>query len=939
MARSNSPLRDRHPIVLLVLALVVSACTSGAVDGSTTPPGGPGSTVVTGSSVSPTAAPGSTLSPGSTFPPPTYPVVPAPVWVDDNGFNDHSVPAIPSLPEYFALSRTGASGQSVVKFTIADMSVNPSIWWMDSNFYTLHDEWYWFRLLNGGTVPGSGFEPLPGGQKFDTIQEVYDWALSQPLAALPYDLQFVGSQSVGNRLYSDDFYDLALDVDPRVLGLGSLLYFPTSAGDGGERWVIELEYHDDPTPGEVQKFFEMIAGSVPSDIGDNLEWVLRSPEQEVVATVLAGGQLPYYDRVVRYSELVPPGQVAVYNEGIAAGRLLLIGPGGKDLSDAGETDILLVETVPDFLPPGSALISSAPQTALAHVNILARNRGIPNASQSGILQDAGVQQAARVRAPALVRASAESGLEIVLITEDQYDMWRDLNSVTPIAVRTAGGSPLPHVVQLASLNLVDTEAELERWRPIIGGKAVGFINLMAAGVNMPGDPVAISVRPYFEHLAQAADALDAMMANTNFRGQRRARYLMLEGRGAFDAFYTQASDRDFADEFIEANPAGTPVGDILRAGGFPRYLRSIQMDRTTLAEITTQLEESYSAYALSQGLRFRSSSSVEDIEGFNGAGLYDSNTGFFRPDIQIDNDDQKKSIEWAMKATWASYWGFEAFEERKLEGVDHRSGGMGVLVHARFDDPLERANGVFTFTIEPEIANADYSMTINVQAGAVSVANPDPALGALPEEIVVTQVGAAGPVIERRRASNLVAEGTEVLSDTQVTDLFEQARSVALLWRDRVNGSLQGPQDITTLTLDFEFKDMDAGWPALQGNAPRNDARLIIKQARSLEPGIRDIPIEVADLPIPRDVLARARLVERVHCDEGDAVGQTAVELLTDPLLVPDVGYGEEPLVVNPSFGYAAEVGDHCDREILYSTPDQFLIELLERGELLNLST
>ena len=230
-------------------------------------------------------------------------------------------------------------------------------------------------------VPGSGFEPLPGGQKFDTIQEVYDWALSQPLAALPYDLQFVGSQSVGNRLYSDDFYDLALDVDPRVLGLGSLLYFPTSAGDGGERWVIELEYHDDPTPGEVQKFFEMIAGSVPSDIGDNLEWVLRSPEQEVVATVLAGGQLPYYDRVVRYSELVPPGQVAVYNEGIAAGRLLLIGPGGKDLSDAGETDILLVETVPDFLPPGSALISSAPQTALAHVNILARNRGIPNASQ------------------------------------------------------------------------------------------------------------------------------------------------------------------------------------------------------------------------------------------------------------------------------------------------------------------------------------------------------------------------------------------------------------------------------------------------------------------------------------------------------------------------------------------------------------------------------
>ncbi len=809
---------------------------------------------------------------------------------------------------------------------------------MDSNFYTLHDEWYWFRLLNGAEVPGSSFVPLPGGQKFATIQEIYSWALAQPRDELPYDLQFVGSQSVGNRLYSDDFYDLALDAEPRVFGLGSLLYFPSSAGGGGERWVIELEYHDDPTPQEVGRFFETIAASVPANIGDNLEWVLRSPEQEAVAAVLAESQLPYYDRIVRYSELVPPGQVAVYNEGIAAGRLLLIGPGGKDLSAAGDTDILLVNTVPDFLPPGSALISSAPQTALAHVNILARNRGIPNASQAGILQDAGVQQAARVRAPALVRASAEAGLEIVLITEDQYSMWRQLNSVTPIAIRPVSLASLPYVIELSSLSLVDTEAELERWRPIIGGKAAGFINLQAAGVSMPPDAAAISVRPYFEHMELAADALNAMMTNTSFQGSRRTRYLMLEGRRAYDSFYTEQADREFANEFIEANPAGTPVGDILRADGFPRYLRSIKMNEATLAEITDQLEIVYANYALNQGLRFRSSSSVEDIEGFNGAGLYDSNTGFFRPEIQIDNDDQKKSIEWAIKATWASYWGFEAFEERQRERVDHRSGGMGVLVHARFDDRLERANGVFTFTIEPAVANADYSMRLNVQAGAVSVANPDPALGALPEEIVVTQSGAAAPVIERRSRSNLVRDGVQVLSDLQVSELFEEARSVALLWRDRVNGALPGPQDITTLTLDFEFKDMDAGWPSLQGNQPRPQARLVIKQARSLEPGIRGIPAEVVALPIPRDALARARLVEKVTCDEGNAIGASAIEVRTDPLVVPDVGYNDEPLVVNATPGFASAVDDDCDREILYSTPDQFLIELLERGDLLNLS-
>ena len=67
------------------------------------------------------------------------------------------------------------------------------------------------------------------------------------------------------------------------------------------------------------------------------------------------------------------------------------------------------------------------------------------------------------------------------------------------------------------------------------------------------------------------------------------------------------------------------------------------MDRVRLAEITESLETTFGDYAETQGLRFRSSSSVEDIEGFNGAGLYDSNTGFLQPERQPDEDDHKKS--------------------------------------------------------------------------------------------------------------------------------------------------------------------------------------------------------------------------------------------------------------------------------------------------------
>ncbi|MGI9608868.1 MAG: hypothetical protein ACR2NL_01100, partial [Acidimicrobiia bacterium] len=648
----------------------------------------------------------------------------------------------------------------MVKFTIANMLADPEIRWLDSGFYSLHDEWYWYRLLNGSTVPGSQETPSEG-LSFSSIEEVYEWARSAP--DLPHELQWVGSQSVGTRLYSDDFYDLALNAEPRVYGLGSVVHFPDSADDGGERWVIELEYQDDAPPNEIALFFNLLAGSLPGEIGSNLEWVLRSPQQDAVAQVMSAESLAYHDRVVRFSELVEPGQVAVYNEGIAAGRLLLIGEGGKELKDARDDDILLVNNVPDWLPPGRALISSAPQTPLAHVNLLARNRGTPNASQSGILDDAGIRQAARVRAPAIVRAQAPGQLEVVLITEEEYEQWRQLNGREPIAAPRIDSFGLPNTVDLRSVEQPRTDEDIARWRAIIGGKAAGFFNLFGAeSVYLPPDPVAITVKPYRAHLAQIDGYLDVMLANPSFATSARARYLLLEEYEDYLGFYSSGADRQFAESFAAANPPGTPLGDILEAGGFGGFLRDIPLDAATLSDITLTLESKYGDYSLAQGLRFRSSSTVEDIDGFNGAGLYTSNTGFFRPDIQLKGSDQKKSIEWALKKTWASYWGFEAFEERRRENLDHRSGAMAVLVHARFGDDLELANSVFTMTILPETAADAFVMNINSQEGAVSVANPDPALGATPEVALVTQPTAGDAIrIERTAESNLVSPGRQ----------------------------------------------------------------------------------------------------------------------------------------------------------------------------------
>jgi hypothetical protein len=387
--------------------------------------------------------------------------------------------------------------------------------------------------------------------------------------------------------------------------------------------------------------------------------------------------------------------------------------------------------------------------------------------------------------------------------------------------------------------------------------------------------------------------------------------VFLDGPGDFLEEFPSSSAT--VDRLLERHPEGSVLGDVLRADGFQRWFREQPIDPVTLERIVARLEQSYGSYADSQGLRFRSSSSVEDIEGFTGAGLYDSNTGFLRPDP--DDGDRDTTVEQAVLKTWASYWSFEAFEERRLEGVDHLSGAMGVTVHARFDDELEASNGVAVFTLLPDGPPDRALLEVNVQAGDLSVANPDG--GELPEVVRVHQ-GDTGDLRIERVAGSTVGGGAEVLTDDQLTELFGQFDSVARLWRERINASLPTEQQIDIVTLDFEFKYVRPGWPAIDGQRPL-PGRLVVKQARRLDPGLRGVPTAVRDLPIPRDVLARAAVVRRTCVGADTAV----ITVEADPTMPPDRGEIGRTFMV--------EVADtNCVEATLLATPVQFLTELLE---------
>lgn len=818
-------------------------------------------------------------------------------------FDDHTLATLPDVAAYERFAIT-AHGRSSEKFIVTDFAGDhEDIRFLDSAFYSLHDEWYWFRLLNGERIPGrEGIVPVKSGD-FRSIADIYTWAKTTD--PLPLDLRWVE----GDRLYSPRFYELALSQKPRALGLGTLVHV-TEEGGRMERWAFQLEYTDAPTHAELVRFFERLKATLPPELAPKLYWVVRSQVQENLARDIETQRLPYFDRIIRMRDLAIPGEVEVYNEGLTAGRLKLL-ESGDSLQGTTSRDVLILEDVPDVLPQAAGVITSVPQTPLAHFNLLARNRGIPNAYQGGVTEDQALRDLARYRTPVVVRAQANGGLVIKAISEAQYAAWLQAQAKVPASVDQVDVSTLPYIVDLRTLSANQSET----LRPAFGGKATGYLGLLdGAPEAAPDQLMAISIRAYVEHVASMKERLATMLATSAFTQDARVRELVLEGPKRYLSVHTAAADRSFVQDFLAARPAGDVLADFARSEGVKGLIRSTHIAPATVTTLTEALRTRFGHYAVTQGLRFRSSSTAEDVEGFNGAGLYDSNTGFLDPSAQPDPGDRDHGVEWAILKTWASYWSIEAYEERALEKIDHLSGNMGVVVHARFDDEKEKSNGVFLFTVQGEKSVMD----LNVQLGAVSVTNPSST--ALPEVVRVTQANAtAQPVIERLRACTLVPAGTQVLNDAELLETFARGKSIATKWLTRVNDARPVDQRASTLVLDFEFRQVPEGWPALQtGTFP---ARIVLKQTRSLEPGLRGLSSEVGALPIPRDVLSRSRRVERRVC-ASTGFSAEVVEVTTDPLMAPDLGYSVSAFTASISIRFTKGVTELgiADNELVHTT-------------------
>lgn len=509
-------------------------------------------------------------------------------------------------------------------------------------------------------------------------------------------------------------------------------------------WVMELAASDEMNAGLINFFFNEVNKNV--FFKDKLKFYLNSPHVIGLNSKKAL-RIPTVFSDFIFKRITEQSIENASNVGILKKYDLR----KKQDFNPSSYEIIIINTTPEFIPTVRGIIITELQTPLSHLVLLAKNRNIPVYVDTKIWEKESVNNLL--------------GKKVELITkENSYSLKA---SQKPIPAKKVAKKIILKR-DLSVTNLVD----LETTTPLnivnaIGSKAtnLGLLKQIQKELKSYKTPEYAFAIPFYY--------FDQHIKDNHFQDKINALY-------AIPKDSVKLLDRE------------------LKA--FRKTVKNSKVN----PELLKKIEGKLNAQTDFKNFRFRSSTNAEDMEGFNGAGLYDSKTAII--------GDSEKTVEKAILDVWSSFWNFRAFQERDLFGIDHESCAMGVLVHRSFPD--EKANGVL---VTRNLYRDKYAgITVNVQLGEESVVKPEP--GVTCDEFYCHNFNYLGSFVVDYRSTSSLNSGKPILTETEIKKLFDISpvleRKMYLLWQKRKMAKKSYP-------LDIEFKYLG------------DEKQLYIKQARA----------------------------------------------------------------------------------------------------------
>jgi pyruvate, water dikinase len=621
----------------------------------------------------------------------------------------------------------------------------------------------------------------------------------QNMRRYSWHLLFLQSFPAYAGLSYDGYLGLVLRPASRRLWGGAVrpwpaVLHPTTGAPG----IVAYTVYGDPgsvSAAAVREVDGRLKGCIPF-ARDLLVFVPGSPDQigmlmtERAALAAAGVASLFPEDLVAGVSHLP------HSRGEGYGTLRIV-PAGQPLASYGPRDVVIVESAPVDISIVAGLITRNPQNDLGHVNLRLREKRIPN-----------------VTVPRIYEAAWARALDGLLV---HLEVTAETFTLEPA-------------------RLADAEAFWEANRPHVrapeadlGPSAlVAFGALGAAGARAYGAKAA--------NLGELARILEPPNRNAGF-GIPFSRYR--------DFVRDQGIDADI--EALVSDPQVRTDADVKRArlAALRDRIRRAPFPAPLASAIAAAVTEVYGPGGPNQFLRFRSSTNVEDLDAFTGAGLYDSKTGCLGDDLDGDgagpsacfvaHPDERaaeeaelgarraelaahpertwlgpviadleedladeRTVAGAVRKVWASLWNERAFDERTHYGIDHRLAYMGIAVNPTFI--TERANAVAVSNLDPGDGGPPL-YRLNSQMGTESVVRPeDPT--AVAELLTFRRVGLppqAADVTVQLESSRL-PPGGRVWPDDKLAALAR------LLFRVQDHFAANVYPQISPLHLDYELK-------------------------------------------------------------------------------------------------------------------------------------